>query len=261
VTASFGSVAAAAVATAVTDVVVAKPAGTSAGDLLLAFCWSNAGATTWSSGSSLFTPEANNGVPTTGGGSAVLSRIAGGSEPADYTFTRAANTTNNAGAIIVRIPAGTFDDADPLGAISFGITGAGGAVTIATQTVPNDDSLLLQFASKAAVGLATFTPPGTATERVDATATGSASVDYAVGDEVVDDGLTGTRVWAYSPNSPSRGAMVSINPATGGPPPATDGAEWDGATEVGLEAFEWNGTAEVPLSVSEWDGATEVPLV
>lgn len=197
----FMSASAAAVATGVASVSPTKPSGTAAGDLLLMFCWANNTASTWAAPTG-WTLAAGNGAI----GCQNMWRIADGGVNDQPTVTRATSSTGAAGVVMVRIAQGTF-------AASNVNTGAAGlSIDLATVAAGAHRSLLVQVVTNVTNSAGTFTPPGTATERVDTTATGTA-VEYAVGDEVVDFGPAGIRTWTKTLSQQARGAMFTISPA------------------------------------------------
>lgn len=198
----YQSSAAAAVITGVSNVVPSKPSGAAVGDILCAFCWANNTSSTWATIAG-WTAGAGNGAI----GCQNMYRVVDGTEGSTFTFTRATSSTAAAGVIIVRVSGALF------GASSV-INGATGtSIDLATVAAPANRSLLLQIVTNVTTSAGTFTPPGTATERVDTTASGSA-VEYAVGDEVVDFGPSGNRTWTKTLSQQSRGAMFTLGPAT-----------------------------------------------
>ncbi len=206
--------AAQAVGSGIGSIVVPKPSGVAVDDLLLIFAYANGTVQTWSSAG--FTP-----VGDTAGtaGSALLMRVADGSEGSTITVTRGVSNTAAAAAIIVRI-SGT-DLADAIDAFGFA-TGSGGTTTLPTQSPEDDENLLVHILGKTS-STGTFTPPGTTDEVVDGT-TGGTALGYGIGEEVVGAGPTGTRAWGYTGAGGSRAVMVSINPVTEAEPPESQGS-------------------------------------
>jgi len=202
-TATIATIAAASVASTVATVVPAKPTGTTTGDLLLACCWSDNQTSTWTSPG--FTAEANPGA-----GTGVLWRIADGSEGSTFTFTRAVNTINAACVVVIRIDAGTFDPADPIDTVGLFSTGSAASFVIPSQSPTGTDNLFVQVLGRGFVAADSWTPPGGTTERDDAAAAGT-GIRYAVGDEVVGAGATGTRTWTHTASS-GRGFGLTVNP-------------------------------------------------
>lgn len=134
-------------------------------------------------------------------------RTVDGSEGADFTFTRT-GTSGTAGVIIARI---TVDDAGTVQEAAFSNVVASNNLVL-TGVTAAADNLLAQFATTLNGTADSWTEPGTAVERIDTTASGTA-VRYAVGDEVVGAGATGTRTWVHTSGQSARGAVVAINPA------------------------------------------------
>lgn len=82
-----------------TSVAVTKPTGVVSGDLLIGICTSDdtgATADTWSTAESGWTKEGEVGDATTDVKAAIFTKIAGGSEPASYTFDATVSTRINA---------------------------------------------------------------------------------------------------------------------------------------------------------------------
>lgn len=208
---AFASAAAQSVGTTVSPVPCPKPTGLAVGDVMIAFCWANNSTATWSytsGGGGGWTAIGNNAGT---GGSAFFRKIADAADvaAATFTFTRATNSVNGAGVIIARYT--NPDPTNPVDTFSFGTTGAGTSVGIGTQTPAGAGNVLVEFASKTGIAADSFTPPGTATERVDTTA-GGLAVEYTVADEVVGAGATGTRTFTYGSSGAARGGMVTLNP-------------------------------------------------
>lgn len=173
------------------------------GDALYAVCMANNTSASWTAPAAFGTAQ----LAKTSVGSAIFRHDCDGTEGGtSYTFTRS-NTTAAADVILIRVSnPGTTAALDVL-------AGAGGASsTIALSdlgTVPSN-CLLLQAPSRSTTGAATWSPPGTATERTDADTSGTA-LRYAVGDEIVS-GATGTRTWTQTGTGATRGAIIAINP-------------------------------------------------
>lgn len=193
--------AAAAVGSGSASVAPTIPAG-SAGQMLLAFCWANNSASTWSA-TGWTSVLANAGI-----GCAILQRFADGTEGATMTFTRT-TTTAASGVVVTRISgANVVANAS----LTAGTTVA--TIALAQVAAAAANTLLLQAVSMLTTTAATWTAPGTATQRTasNAAATGSA-VNYGVGDELVGVGATGTRTWTHSGTQASKGALIAVTPA------------------------------------------------
>jgi hypothetical protein len=193
---------AAGVATGVAPITVTTPAG-STGDRLIVFMGSNNAGSTWTeTTTSDFT---STGTPASG--MATFTRITTGSEAGTYTFTRATNTTAAAFVVMVRL-----SNAGTVQAVAFTST-TGTSIALA-QVTAAANNFLLQFVVKASTGASTWTAPGTATRRTTAGATSAdTALPYAIGDEFVGAGATGTRTWNQSAgSSPERGVLIAVNP-------------------------------------------------
>lgn len=202
VPAAYVSSNAAGVATGVAPITITTPAG-STGDRLIAFFGANNAASTWTE----TTTSDFTSIGTPGNSMAAFTRVATGSEAGSYTFTRATNTTAAAFGIIVRL-----SNAGTVQAVAFTTT-TGTSIALA-QVTAAANNFLLQIPVKVTTGAATWTAPGTATRRTAAGATASGTaLPYAVGDEFVSAGATGTRTWSQNGGSAAcRGALIAINP-------------------------------------------------
>lgn len=196
---TFGSVgAAASVASGVTTVAVAQPAGLAVGDLVALFCWSASTTTTWSATG--FTSRA----ATANTGSAILTRVIDGTESWPITATRATSTVGLAGVVAVRVT--------NAGGVADAVTSASAVIT--SITASGLGAYLLQFETHSATGADVWTPPASATQRYTSTATGTATV-CSGGDEMVGAGATGTRTWTHTAGGGVRSAMIAISPIVG----------------------------------------------
>lgn len=171
-------------ATLGTDPVVALPAGTVDGDLLVAVGLVN-GANT------ITAPAGWTTHPNSLGTSNPLWTRVASSEPADYTFV----TSGTASSIVQIVRISGYNTATPID-VATGVAGTGTAYVIPTLTSNGADRLLMQMVSK--LNNTSFTGPGSQTERYDAVTTG---FTYAGGDEVVGSGATGTRTWTAASGS------------------------------------------------------------
>ena len=204
-TAAYAAEAHAGVTSGVANVSVATAGlGTiSSGDLLVAFCWTNNSTAAWSAAG--FTSFAASGD------TAILYRIADGSEGSSFTFTRTVST-NVASVIVARITGAHATTPLDVATLNAGVGSTTVVLSSITPTGPN--RLLLQMVGRANTGGTGWTPPGTATERFDYTIATSLCLS-AGGDEVVGASATGTRTWTHGVTGPSRGIMVAIVPGAG----------------------------------------------
>lgn len=184
------------------DPVVPKPTGTVAGDLLIAVGCTNGSGNpiTAPAGWTQHANSLSNDNP-------LWTKIAGGVEPASYTFTVA----NIANSIVVIIRVSGHNPTTPVDVAS-GVTGTGNLV-IPSLNSGGAARLLLQIVVKQSN--VTFTGPGSQTERVDATVA-AMTYGYAAGDETVGAGATGSRTWTPSGGAGIVGVgyMLAIGPAS-----------------------------------------------
>jgi hypothetical protein len=252
----YASSAASGVGTTVANVTVTKPTGVSAGDLLVALTYANTAAALWA-GPAGWSKIAEN---TTQCSTAVFTRVADGSEGANFTFTRSGTSLNTAGAVVVRITGAS--GVTPAAGIGFDTDTTLDLPSI-TPTVA--DTLLLQLVGRVSGG-SSWTPPGTATERFDIDSSGTA-LDVAGGDEVVGAGATGTRTWTMAASANSRGAIIAVNPVATASGTFTGGYGFtgagftgdDGGTASGTFAgsYDYSGagfTGDAPAPPGTWDG-------
>jgi len=184
-----------------TTLVINKPAGTINGDLMIAFMAGNS-ATTWT-GDTGWTEIADQGSnsPST----RIAYKVAGSSEGASYTFTNA-NSGGLSGSIL------TYRGAayDTIGA--FALT-ADPLVPTGPAASANN-SKLIGIAAMASAN-ANYTAPGSMTNRV--TDNDGTSPSYAIFDETVGSGATGTR--SFTKGGTAAGTantaaiMLTIKPA------------------------------------------------
>lgn len=185
------------------NLVLNKPSGTVEGDLLT--------VSVVLSTNVVITPPADTvpwQVTVNAAGVKGYWKVAGPSEPATYTFTRAANTNDIEGTI-VRVT-GAHKTA-PIDTATAQAGGTGTSIVIPSLTV-GLGTFLLQIASS--LSTCTFDPPTTATEIAD-TQHPSANLTSAVGYEPVSAGATGTRTWTATVSAVRSGIMWSIIPADG----------------------------------------------
>lgn len=171
-------------------ITVTKPAGTAEGDLLVA--WSTSGASSWTTVGAGFTEHPGS----LGAAHPLWTKIAGPSEPANYTFDPAGTPSS----VVTIVCITGVDTAAPIDAAA-GASGASGNLVLPTVTAAGAGRLLLQCVSKIA-SIAGWTGPGSQTEAWD-TAVGSQSYRTAGGTETVGAGATGTRAW-----TPASGAAT-----------------------------------------------------
>ncbi len=196
------------------NIVITKPSGVVSGDLMLMFL-STDGNTVLNTLSGWTVVEET----TTSAGDkctlTILSKVAGGSEPADYTFTGGGNQTR--AGIIFRIDGqhATFKDVS-------GIDNTGNSNTPTAPTVTTTVANCLVLCSYAQDDdSAPNTHPGSTTELADFDSGGGASPASTLGVASytqVSAGATGTRAWSDANNVQWIGCQVAIAPvaAAGG---------------------------------------------
>lgn len=212
--ASYGSSRVAGIASSGTSLVIdntGNALGIAVGDLLVVTDLSNNGSATYvytSGGGGGWTHAP--GSPESTVGSATFEKIADAADVAatSFTFTRQTNTAGAAGIAMVRIPGGaSVADVNHT-------SGTGTSLTLAQVTAANANTLLVHVVLKVTTTAGAFNaPPGSASLRASGTASGTALV-YAIADETVGSGATGTRAWTYTGSSASRGVLIAVNPGS-----------------------------------------------
>lgn len=182
------------------DPVLAVPASTVAGDLLVAIMGSTGGTFSTPAGWALHGSSISTQAPLFTR-TATAGDVAGG-----VTYTFVCSGVANQGAIM--IPVKDWGGVDAVAGV---ITGSGNLV-LPQVTSGGSSRYLLQVAIRLASS--TWTPPGTATERFDANIP-TANWGTAIGDETVGAGATGTRTWVPSNSvATSFGYNIAIAPLT-----------------------------------------------
>ena len=187
------------------SVAVAKPTGVVSGDVLMAAVSVRGLPTiTPPSGWSQVRSDVNGTVMT----QATFSHLAGGSEPASYTFTF--STSVSAAAVGILAYSGV-DPVNPVDVSAGQANASSTSITAPTMTVHVADTYLIGV-----FGIGndpTFTPPAGTTERFGFTVVG----DYKIGLEVTDEarlnaGASGTRVATTSKSAANLGQLVALRP-------------------------------------------------
>ncbi len=181
-----------------TSLVINKPTGTQAGDLMIAIMGTSNGAATWT-GDTGWTEIVDQGASPN---LRIAYKVAGSSEGSSYTFTSSA-TLNCAGSIF------TYRNAayDAIGAIT----------TTTNTSTPTGPTAAAAFSMLIGCNLRanasyTITPPSSMTTRVTDSDVNAPS--YAVADEYVIAGATGTRSFTSSgTGGTSSGILLTIKPA------------------------------------------------
>lgn len=212
-TAAFGSAAVTAYGTGTLAVTGGKPTGLQVGELMTASLFSNnalgsytppalVGATTvWTQCS---------GSPDTTIGSATFEKIADAADVAatDFPFVRGGSSSSSCDVVVIR-----WTDAKNVAAVKLSTAAAGTTITLSQVTAASASTLLGHVVVKPTATAGAFAaPPGSAVSRGAGT-TASPTTTYAIADEVVAAGATGSRVWTYAGTSVARGVLIAINPA------------------------------------------------
>lgn len=207
---SFGAATTAANASfGATTLVINRPGSTSAGNLLLA------GITVAGGSNVTITPPSgwtlvgrtNN---STSVGVATYRKIATSSEASSYTWSISPSARATGG--IVRLTG--VNTSTPVD-VSAGATGSGTSVTAPSVTTTVENTALVGFFGSNTN--ATFTPPGTLTERVDvANASSSGPAIQAATGERATIGATGTRTATASKTGAWAARMVAVRAAPSG---------------------------------------------
>lgn len=179
-----------------TSLVINKPTNTQSGDLMIAFMSSDSTATTWTGDTGWTEVADQNAAPNL----RVAYKVAGGSEPASYTFTAAASRVL-AGSIL------TYRGAsyDAIGAIASGAS----PITATGPTAASNYCKLLGFATRGAASI-TVTAPSSMTTRV--TQNDATAPSYVLADETVLAGATGNRSFVVGSTTAVAGILLTIKP-------------------------------------------------
>lgn len=198
--------------TGVGNLTVDKPTGTQAGDILIAALSFEKGslvAITPPSGWALIPGSRINGG--TDNGAAMYEKVAGGSEPANYTFTLTENPKRAGG--IARYSGGDAEDVVDVVATS---SGASSQSHVAPSvTTSGDERRVLVYHACKKPG--TYTPAGGTTERWDAPNTAEGQPSNMLADyEKATAGATGTKTATCSEAEVWQTITVALNPEAGG---------------------------------------------
>lgn len=197
---------------------IPRPAGVTAGDLLLAFA-ANSGSAFPTSGEF---PQTGADSPTANGArpARVWLRTATGSEPADYTFGKATNTAAFGGILALT---GADTDSPVDAAVAWGNGPAADTSWVAPSISPaGSDSLLICGWVGSRVGFTGYTVPGSMSEQVDLDA-GNDGVALAT-EQLTASGATGTR--AATPNGSAFGGGWNAFSIAIKSVPVSAGAAW-----------------------------------
>lgn len=174
------------------------PTGTVSGNLLVCYIICSA--------NTVITPvESGWTTDVTAAGIRSYSRVAGGSEPASYGFTRASNLNAIQGVMVRGQGSHPTTPVQTVG----GSAGGSGTTTVLPSLTVTDGFTLLQICNVQAN--TTYTPPAGPTELFDQTFA-TQSFASAVGREIVGAGATGTRTWSHG-TGVRAGVMYAIRSA------------------------------------------------
>lgn len=205
---------------------VAKPSGTVSGDLLAGMLFAtNTPASVNMAG---FTIQATSLTNIW-----FVYKVAGGSEPASYTFGRGGANAGVMGCVIARY-SGSYDAASPVTVYDAAFNNSSlNTVAAPSLAVPANASKLATIYAQTGNTARTFTVPTGMTQRL---ATDRTDARYSVGiaDEDVSAGASGTRTWTSTNNGTNSTIIWSINPAaSSGTGVATGTTAWAGSAAGG----------------------------
>jgi hypothetical protein len=193
------------VASAGTAFTINKPSGLLAGHLMVAMLMSNNASATYTA------PDGSwnhvSGSPESAIGCASFWKIADSADAAaaSFAFVRGTNTAG-AGTIIM----GVYSGATSVSVVEH-TSASGTSIGLVGITAPQNDTRLVHIVSKVTgtAGAYQSPPPGSATERKNEQ-TASTLINYALADELVAAGATGTKTWTYTGSSASRGGLLAV---------------------------------------------------
>lgn len=189
-----------------TSLAINKPAGVVSGDVLVAALVTDAGgAWTPPSGWTQIQTVTNTAVVT------AWYLVAGGSEPSSYTWNWA-NSTQGAGGIVAYTGVNNTIPIDYVGSTNTGSSSS--VVSNAAYTVHDDAMIIGVFGGRSNGTPANYTPPGTMTERVDASSGTNAGAIEMTEENVSTAGSYASKT-AMCSRSESFGAFVFALRPTG----------------------------------------------
>lgn len=210
-------------------ITVNKPAGTVAGDRLIAIVTRDEGAGTQTSGSSLFT-KLNESIVSGRGRVQVWTRTAGGSEPSTYTFTESSgNSTGTCHLFAIQDV-----DASAVVVASYGngsSTSATAPSILSSGYVGQDPLVLTGYYIQNSYAATTFSTPSGMTAQGTILPTGNYTRAFAASIALTGSVATGARTSTLNPTKPWIAVSIAI-PSTGAPP-----QEVDPSTIASGEAF------------------------
>lgn len=197
---------ASAVTTPITSVTVAAPSGLTSGDVMLAgIVTRDEAAITTPGGWTLVRSDANG----TALRQSVYVRVAGGSEPADYTWTLG-EAVAGAGAGIVAYSG--VDTTTPVDVQGGQTNSSSSSVTAPSVTTTVTNTRVVGFFATANDG--TFSPPSGTTERTDLPIDGTIQAMSSIADVAqAASGASGSKVATASVSAVNIGALVALRPS------------------------------------------------
>lgn len=237
-----------------TTLTITKPTGVVSGDLLIVnIAQRSSTAAISGSGWTVIDQKTFDGGTTSG---AVLYKVAGGSEPANYSFSLGAGANNNTGTIVafsgVDVGSGPFDVAP--GTLS--VSGANGNTATATglTTVSANAGVLMVAMINDNQGLSNWstTSPGTLTELYENQYNPTGANDLTTGGAFAlkaSAGATGNGTVTIGANSRWAAMLLALKPApvftvNAGPDQlvGTASVALSGSTNAGSPAYVWTQT-------------------
>lgn len=179
-----------------TSLVINKPTGTASGDLMIAVMSIPANST-WTGGTD-WTEVADQGSNPS---LRVAYKVAGGSEPASYTFTSSANNTGSGTILTYRYAA--YDT------IAGAFTTGANPLLISSITSTQGQSVLIAAGARSATSVTLGTPVGMTARATDNDATSPSRI---VCDQIIPKGPTGVRSMSTGNTSGVSGIMLSVKP-------------------------------------------------
>ena len=197
---------------ATTSIVFAKPTGVASGDVLLAVISVRGNPTILPpSGWTEVRLDINGNTIRQG----VYVHVAGGSEPASYTFDFS-KAHSAAGGIVAF---SGVDGSNPVDAHDGQINASSTSITAPSITTTGPDRMLVGFFG--IPSLTSMTPPGGMTERIDVAAPSTNTYKVTAGVAsglVAAAGATGTRTAVAANSATNIGQLVALRPGSSGPP-------------------------------------------
>lgn len=181
------------------SVVVNKPTGTIEGDLMIMLGATGSLARTWTGDTGWTEVADQNASPNL----RIAYKVAGASEPADYTFTLSSPTTNGAAASILTYRGAAYDT---IGTFTTGTN----PLVLPSISPSVSFSRLIAAGARGAASITLGTPTDMTARVTDNDAT---APSYKVCDQLVTAGATGTRSMSTGSTTSVSGLLLSLKPA------------------------------------------------